>query len=35
MHTFGAWAPLRELQKNFGFEPDQIVAVPKKLLRRG
>jgi transketolase len=32
MHTFGASAPLIELQKKFGFEPNQVVAVAKKLL---
>jgi transketolase len=34
MHTFGASAPLKELQRKFGFEPDQVVAVAKELLRR-
>jgi transketolase len=33
MHTFGASAPLKELQKKFGFEPHQVVAVAKELLR--
>src|SRR5207248_4324945 len=33
MHTFGASAPLKELQKKFGFEPDRVVAVAKELLR--
>jgi len=33
MHTFGASAPLKELQNKFGFEPDQVVAVAKELLR--
>jgi transketolase len=33
MHTFGASAPLKELQKKFGFEPDQVVAAAKALLR--
>lgn len=33
MHTFGASAPLKELQKKFGFEPDQVVAVVKELLQ--
>ncbi len=33
MTTFGASAPLKELQKKFGFEPDQVVAVAKELLR--
>jgi transketolase len=32
MSTFGASAPLKELQKKFGFEPDQVVAVAKELL---
>ena len=32
MKTFGASAPLKELQKNFGFEPDRVVAVAKELL---
>jgi transketolase len=27
MHTFGASAPLKELQKKFGFEPDRVVAI--------
>jgi len=34
MHTFGASAPLKELQKKFGFEPDQVVSVAKDLLGR-
>jgi transketolase len=32
MKTFGASAPLKELQKKFGFEPDQVVATAKQLL---
>jgi transketolase len=32
MKTFGASAPLKELLKKFGFEPDQVVAVAKELL---
>jgi transketolase len=32
MKTFGASAPLKELQKKFGFEPDQVVAAAKELL---
>jgi transketolase len=32
MKTFGASAPLKELQKHFGFEPDQVVAAAKELL---
>jgi transketolase len=34
MHTFGASAPLKELQRKFGFEPDQVVVVAKELLQR-
>jgi transketolase len=32
MKTFGASAPLKELQKKFGFEPEQVVATAKQLL---
>ena len=32
METFGASAPLKELQKKFGFEPDSVVAVARELL---
>jgi transketolase len=32
MKTFGASAPLKELQKKFGFEPDQVVAMAKEML---
>ena len=35
MKTFGASAPLKELQRKFGFEPDRVVAVAKELLGRG
>ena len=34
MKTFGASAPLKELQRRFGFEPDRIVAAAKELLAR-
>jgi len=34
MKTFGASAPLKELQKRFGFEPDRVVATAKELLGR-
>ena len=34
MKTFGASAPLKELQRKFGFEPDQVVAAAKELLGR-
>ena len=33
MNTFGASAPLKELQKKFGFTPEHVVSVAKKLLR--
>jgi len=33
MQTFGASAPLKELQRKFGFEPDQVAAAAKELLR--
>jgi transketolase len=32
MHTFGASAPLKELQRKFGFEPDNVVAAVKEQL---
>jgi transketolase len=35
MKTFGASAPLKELQRKFGFEPDRVVAAAKELLGRG
>jgi transketolase len=34
MNTFGASAPLKELQRKFGFEPDRIAAAAKELLGR-
>jgi transketolase len=34
MKTFGASAPLKELQRHFGFEPDRVVAVAKEVLGR-
>jgi transketolase len=33
MRTFGASAPLKELQKKFGFEPERVVAAAKELLK--
>jgi transketolase len=33
MKTFGASAPLKELQKKFGFEPGRLVAAAKELLQ--
>jgi transketolase len=35
MKTFGASAPLKELQRHFGFEPERLVAVAKELLAKG
>jgi len=32
MKTFGASAPLKELQRKFGFEPDRVVAAAKEQL---
>jgi len=32
MHSFGASAPLKALQQHFGFEPESVVAIAKKLL---
>jgi transketolase len=34
MKTFGASAPLKELQRKFGFEPEKVVAAAKELLGR-
>jgi transketolase len=34
MRTFGASAPLAELQRKFGFEPDQVAAAARRTLRR-
>ena len=33
MKTFGASAPLKELQRKFGFEPDQVIAAAKEQLK--
>jgi len=35
MNTFGASAPLKELQKKFGFEPNQVVVAAKEQLKNG
>jgi transketolase len=32
MHTFGASAPLKELQKKFGFEPEAVVSAAKEVI---
>mgnify|MGYP003458157301 CR=1 FL=1 len=34
MRTFGASAPLAELRRKFGFEPDQVVAAARRTLGR-
>jgi transketolase len=34
MKTFGASAPLKELQKKFGFTPDAVVAAAKEQVGR-
>jgi transketolase len=34
MKTFGASAPLKELQRRFGFEPERVVAAARELLGR-
>ncbi len=34
MHTFGASAPLKELQKKFGFTPDAVVSAAKDEIAR-
>src|SRR5438094_693121 len=34
MHTFGASATLKELQRKFGFEPGQVVAAAREQLRK-
>jgi transketolase len=34
MHTFGASAPLKDLERKFGFEPESVVATAKAHLAR-
>ena len=34
MRTFGASAPLKDVQRKFGFEPDHIVAAAKEQIAR-
>ncbi len=34
MNTFGASAPLKELQKKIGFYPDNVVSIAKELLKK-
>ena len=35
MHTFGASAPLKELDRKFGFEPERIIDVVKEQIAAG
>jgi transketolase len=35
MKTFGASAPLKELQRKFGFEPERVAEIAKDLLGKG
>ena len=35
MQTFGASAPLKELQRRFGFEPERVVDTAMEMLGRG
>jgi transketolase len=35
MKTFGASAPLKELQRKYGFEPNQVIAAVKQQLGLG
>jgi transketolase len=35
MHTFGASAPLKELQRKFGFEPERVAETVRELLGKG
>jgi transketolase len=32
MHTFGASAPLKEVQRKFGFTPERVVEAARELL---
>jgi transketolase len=34
MQTFGASAPLKELQRKFGFEPHRVAEAAKELLSK-
>jgi len=34
MKTFGASAPLKELQLKFGFEPEKVATAARELLQR-
>jgi transketolase len=32
MKTFGASAPLKELQRKYGFEPENVIAAAREVL---
>ncbi len=32
MHTFGSSAPLKDVQTKFGFTPDKVAEVARKVL---
>jgi transketolase len=34
METFGASAPLKELQKKFGFTPENVIAAAKQQIAK-
>ena len=34
MHTFGASAPLKEVQRKFGFTPERVVEAARELAER-
>ena len=35
MNTFGASAPLKELQRKFGFTPEAVLAAAKEQIAKG
>jgi transketolase len=35
MKTFGASAPLKELQRKFGFEPERVTEIARELISKG
>jgi hypothetical protein len=35
MHTFGASAPLRDVERRFGFSPERVAEVAREVLERG
>jgi transketolase len=34
MHTFGASAPIKDLQKKFGFTVENVIAAAREALKR-